>query len=131
MVLRDVLHILESWAPKEIAWDRDNIGLQVGSAQKRVRRALVTVDVTDAVITEARRMNIDVIITHHPLVFQPLRAINGTERVGRLLTEIVKSNIAVYALHTNLDFTQKGVSFSLAERLALERVEVLHQHHKI
>ena len=93
-----------------------------------VRRVLVTLDVTDTVIDEARRKNIDVIISHHPLIFQPLRTIHSDERTGRLLSRLVRANIAMYAFHTNLDFTAGGVSYSLAEQLALTQVKTLHQH---
>ena len=131
MVLLDIQHILDSWTPKDIAWERDNVGLQIGSVHQRVRKILVTLDVTDAVINEARRKNVDVIISHHPLIFHPVKAINSNDRVGRLLSELIKSNIALYILHTNLDFTYNGISFSLAERLGLHNVEVLHQHYQI
>src|SRR5207247_2030585 len=77
------------------------------------------------------RKKVDLIITHHPLIFKPIRTILLEDRVGRLLSEIMKNDIAVYALHTNLDFTQNGVSFSLAERIGLGKVSVLHQHHRI
>src|SRR5437016_3692836 len=131
MILRDIVELLESWAPKEIAWDKDNVGLLAGSARSRVRRILVTVDITNEVVDEARRNKVDLIITHHPLIFKPIRTILLEDRVGRLLSEIMKNDIAVYALHTNLDFTQHGVSFSLAERIGLGQVNVLHEHHRI
>lgn len=125
MIVRDIQRIIEAWAPKELAWERDNVGLQVGSPTKRVGRILVTLDVTDRVVLEARRMNADLIVSHHPLLFRPLAAIDTDERIGRLVAMLTRHNIALYSAHTNLDFASGGVSFSLAARLGLRSVEVL------
>ncbi len=131
MVLQDLQQILEARAPREIAWERDNVGVQTGSNQQRVRSILVTLDVTDAVINEAIRKKISVIISHHPLIFQPIKTLNANTRTGRLLTKLLASKIALYVMHTNLDFTEEGVSFSLATQLQLHQTEVLHQHYQI
>src|SRR5689334_10744986 len=128
MHLQDLLNILEAWAPREIAWERDNVGLQVGSIRRNVRRVLVTLDVTDRVVDEARRKKIDLIISHHPLIFQPLKALRSEDRTARLLTRLIEKNIALYALHTNSDFTTGGVSFALAEELSLHSVRILQPH---
>ena len=128
MFLQDLLNILEAWAPRHIAWERDNVGLQVGSVRRKIRRVLVTLDVTDRVIDEARRKKIDVIISHHPLIFRPLKALRSEDRTARLLTRLIEENIALYALHTNLDFTTGGVSFALAEELSLHNVRILQPH---
>jgi dinuclear metal center YbgI/SA1388 family protein len=126
MVLQDLLHICEHWAPPQLAWERDNVGLQAGARTQRIRKVLVTLDVTDTVIDEAQRKRVDLLISHHPLIFEPLRSICRDERTGRLLAKLVKAGIALYVLHTNLDFTRGGVSFSLAEKLSLQEVKVLH-----
>ncbi|HTK81953.1 MAG TPA: Nif3-like dinuclear metal center hexameric protein [Bacteroidota bacterium] len=128
MYLQDLLNILEAWAPRDIAWERDNVGLQVGSMRRNVRNVLVTLDVTDRVVDEARRKKIDLIISHHPLIFQPLKTLRTEDRTARLLTRLIEENIALYALHTNLDFTTGGVSFALAEELSLQSVRVLQPH---
>jgi dinuclear metal center YbgI/SA1388 family protein len=129
MRLGDIQQILESWAPKELAWERDNVGLQIGSAGKRISKILVALDVTDEVISEASRKKIDLIISHHPLLFHPLKSINEEERVGRLVNALCRQKIALYAMHTNLDFTANGVSFSLAKKLRLNNARVLQQQH--
>ncbi|HEV8537867.1 MAG TPA: Nif3-like dinuclear metal center hexameric protein, partial [Bacteroidota bacterium] len=131
MLLREIQDILESWAPEELAWERDNTGLQIGSGRRQVNKILVTLDITDALIREARKKNIDVIISHHPLIFQAASAVNTGSRMGRLLSELIKLGIDLYTMHTNLDFTHNGVSFSLAERIGLQEVEVLDQKHRI
>ena len=125
MTIRDVQKIIESWAPKELAWERDNVGLQVGSSGKKVSKILVALDVTDELIAEARRKRVDLLVTHHPLLFHPLRSVDNDERVGRLVTALIKSDIALYAAHTNLDFTRNGVSATLAGKLGLYRLDIL------
>jgi dinuclear metal center YbgI/SA1388 family protein len=125
MVFRDLQQILETWAPRELAWEEDNVGAQIGTAGKTVRSILVALDVTDEVVAEAKRKRCDAIVTHHPLFFRPLRSINADRRVERLATELVRNDIALYAAHTNLDFTPRGVSETLAGRLELLDVTVL------
>lgn len=125
MVFRDLQQILETWAPKELAWEQDNVGAQIGASGKNIRSILVALDVTDEVVAEAKRKRCDVIVTHHPLIFRPLRSINADRRVERLATELIRNGIALYAAHTNLDYTPKGVSETLAGQLELRDVTVL------
>lgn len=125
MTVRDVQHILESWAPKEIAWERDNVGMQVGSYEKKVRKILLALDLTPEVVEEARKKKVDVIVTHHPLLFRPVKSITPDDRVGRLILDLIENGVALYSAHTNLDFTRDGVSFALAERLGLKNISFL------
>lgn len=120
MNVRDVADILEEWAPRSIAWDGDNIGLQVGRGDAAVRGILVALEATDAVILEARRRRASLIVSHHPLVFRPLRAVATDTPEGRRIGELLRAGIALYAAHTNLDFASGGTSFALAERLGIE-----------
>ncbi len=131
MVVRDVEELLESWAPRQIAWERDNVGLQCGSPGRRVRRVMVTLDVTDAVLAEAEKKRVDLIVSHHPLLFHPLKAIGPDDRVGRLITQLVKENIALIVAHTNLDFARDGVSFALAGRLGLRDIGFLYNDQRV
>ena len=131
MTVRDIQHILESWAPKEIAWERDNVGLLIGTPNHRVRNILVSLDVTDEIVDEARAKRIDLIISHHPLLFHSLKTIRGDDRVGRIVTALIHYGIALYAAHTNLDFTQSGVSFTLAERLKLQHIDFLQKNQSV
>ncbi len=127
MIVRDVQHILESFAPKELAWERDNVGLQVGSPGKKVNNILVALDVSDELIAEARRKRVELLVTHHPLLFQPLRSVDNENRIGRLVTALIRNDIALYAAHTNLDFTRNGVNAALAGKLGLRDVTVLQE----
>ncbi len=130
VTLRGIEEIFKKWAPYEIAWKHDNVGLQVGSYNQKIRSILVTLDVTDEVIEEARKKSIDLIISHHPLLYHPLKNIVVDERIGRMVKELVRNNILLYSAHTNLDFTKNGVSIALAEKLNLKNVDFLlkNQH---
>jgi|ERR1041384_4582977 dinuclear metal center YbgI/SA1388 family protein len=127
MTVRDVHDILNAWAPKETAWERDNVGLQVGSMARRVRTILVALDMTDEVLAEARDKKVDLIVTHHPLLFHPAGKVTLDDRVGRLVYRLAESGIALYSAHTNLDAARGGVSFALAGRLRLQEPEFLEQ----
>lgn len=131
MKVRDISAILEEWAPPEIAWEGDNIGLQVGRGGDPVRRILVALDVTDAVIREARQRRASLIVSHHPLVFRPLRAIATDTPEGRHIAELLRHGIALYAAHTNLDFAAGGTSFALAERLGIAGARFLSTPYRV
>lgn len=125
MLVRDVQRWLEAWAPRHIAWEKDNVGLLVGSPLQTVRGILATLDVSPAVIEEARRKNANLIISHHPLLFRPVRRITPDDDAGRCLSLLLRHDISLYAAHTNLDFTRGGTSFALAEVLGLREVDFL------
>ena len=128
MTIRDIAGIIEDWAPQAIAWEKDNIGLQIGDGNKRVRNILLALEVNSEVIREAKRKSVDLIITHHPLIFRPLESLDTSEDVGKFVHELIQSSISVYSAHTNLDFTQGGVSFALAEKLELRNTDFLLRH---
>jgi dinuclear metal center YbgI/SA1388 family protein len=119
MVLSDLYKILESWAPTAIAWERDNVGLQIGSPDQRIKKILVALDITDQVVDEAVRKKVDTVISHHPLYFHFPRSLRTDERLGRLSVKIIRAGLSVYSIHTNLDYASGGVSTALAEALNL------------
>ena len=125
MKVMDVEHIIEQWAPRWTAWERDNVGLQIGDRTRRVRRILVCLDVTPGVIAEAVRRNADMIVAHHPLLFRPPTSITSSDLTGSMILTLAKHDIAVYAAHTNLDAATGGVNFALAEALNLSHIRFL------
>jgi len=131
MIINDIAQIIEAWAPKEISWEKDNVGLQVGTPHKRIKKILVTLDVTPEVIAEANRKNVDLIISHHPLIFNPIKSVNNNKPFDNLLTSLIKNDIALYSAHTNLDFTKDGVSFSLAKKIGLINIDFLLKNYRI
>lgn len=131
MKVRDVAAILEAWAPPEIAWEADNVGLQVGRKDDPVRGILVSLEITDGVVREARRRKASLIVSHHPLIFRPLRSVALETAEGRIIAELLRHGIAAYAAHTNLDFASGGTSFVLAERLGLSGNRFLHTPYRL
>ncbi len=126
MRCKDIFDRIEQWAPREIAWERDNAGLQVGSADREVKKLLLTLDLTEPALNKAVEQNCSLILTHHPLLFNPLRKIDTfTDSKSRLIEKLIKNDITLYSAHTNLDYTKDGVSFELASRLQLNNVKFL------
>lgn len=126
MICKDVIYYLESWAPKEIAWERDNVGLQVGAASRRLKNILLSLDLTSNVIDEAVNRDCNFIITHHPLLFNPLYKIDTeNDQTSKMVEQLVKNNITLYSTHTNLDSVKNGVSFQLASKLKLQNLSFL------
>ena len=121
----DIGQALEGWAPRDSAQEYDNVGLQVGDARRAVSRALIALDLTPSVLDEARRHNAGLIVTHHPLLFHPLRSVTADGFVSSLALRLAESGIALYSIHTNLDAALGGVSFALAEQLGLEDTRFL------
>ncbi len=125
MTVRELAAALEAWAPPGSKLSYDAVGLQVGDPDRRVETVLVALDLTPAVVDEAEAMGADLIVTHHPLLFKPLKRLVPTDFVSGLAYRLAQSGIAYYAIHTNLDAAPGGVSFALAEHLGLESVRFL------
>ena len=123
----DIFNIMENLAPSYLAEGWDNSGLQVGDPQGAVERILLTIDVNPAVAREAADRGASLIISHHPLMFKPPRAINIRQPLGELISFLIRNNITVFASHTNLDAAAGGVNSILAEKLGLTGTAVLQQ----
>ena len=125
MKVRDIASAIESFAPLSLQESYDNSGLVVGRYDDEVQKALLAVDVTDEVIDEALAEGCDMIITHHPIIFHPLKRFNSASYVERAVERAIRHNIVLYACHTNLDSAVGGLSWRVAEMLAMESVRVL------
>lgn len=126
MKCNEIFKYLESWAPKEIAWKNDNVGLQVGSANRKVENIILCLEVNMQVIEQAVKKKCNLIISHHPLIFHPLKKIDvGRNKDSAIIEKLIKNDITLYSAHTNLDFTKDGVSFELAKKLKLQNVKFL------
>lgn len=125
MKIREITDVIERFAP--LAWQEgyDNAGLIVGAPDNPVHRALLTVDVTEAVLDEAERTGCDLVIAHHPLIFHPLKRLNGATPIERCVARALRSGIAIYACHTNLDSAPGGMSWRLAEMLGIGSLRLL------
>lgn len=118
----DIIAAMEQIAPPRLAEDWDNCGLQTGSLNWPVRSLWVALDPHPAVIDQAARQGVDMLITHHPLLFQPVRRIDTDTPIGAVLQTVLSSRIAVYAAHTNLDSAVGGMNDLLAERVGLKEM---------
>ena len=131
MTVSDVHRIISAWAPKDIAWEKDNIGLQIGDYAAAVKGILVCLDVTPKVVAEAAKRKANLIISHHPLLFRPPKSITPQDEVGKTIRALIEKSINLYSAHTNLDFTSGGTSFALAEALGLKNTEFLHSTYRV
>lgn len=127
ITLRDILTVLDTAAPFSLAESWDNVGLMVGDPSQKVSAVLIGLDPTADLLTEALENGADLIITHHPVIFHPLKSIRTDQPVGHFLAQALKKDIAVIACHTNLDVIQNGVSQILAEKIGLTAVTPVAQ----
>ena len=111
----EIIQLFEQFAPKHLALDGDKIGLLIGTLNKPVKNILIALDVTDEVVDEAIEKNVQLIISHHPLIYHPLKTIRTEDAYGNIITKLIKHDIAVYAAHTNLDIADGGVNDMLCE----------------
>ena len=121
----DLTAHLESVAPLGYQEPYDNSGLLVGTPEKEVCHALLSLDCTEAVVDEAVELGCDIIISHHPIVFKGLKRFNGSTYVERVIMKAIKNDIAIYAIHTNLDNVMGGVNSKIASRLGLCNTRIL------
>jgi dinuclear metal center YbgI/SA1388 family protein len=125
MRLSVLIKHLEACAPANYQEDYDNSGLLIGSPDQDVHAALVALDCTEQIIDEAITQGCNLIITHHPIVFKGLKKITGKTYVERVVLKAIRHNIALYAIHTNLDHVKNGVNGVICERLGLQNLKVL------
>jgi len=116
---------LEKWAPPALQESYDNAGLLTGSPDWEATGALITLDVTEEVVQEAVRKNANLIIAHHPIIFRGLKKLTGSNYVERTVIAALKNDVAIYAIHTNLDNVITGVNRKIADRLGLGHVKIL------
>ncbi len=127
MKVYEVLNILDEWAPFETAEEFDNVGLLVGDADDEVSGILIALDLTIDVIEEAKDIGANLIVTHHPVIFDPMTDMTPETSQGRVVRLLVKSAISVISAHTNLDMADGGVSDTLAEALELDEIKRVEQ----
>lgn len=127
MLCKEIIKYIEDWAPLEIAWEKDNVGLQVGNPSGKIIGVLLALEFTEYVLKESLSRKCNLIITHHPFIFNPIKKLNfQSDTSAKLIRELIKNNINLYSAHTNLDFTKDGVSFRLAQIIGLKEISFLH-----
>ena len=128
--VRDMERMLFDWAPAELAINGDNVGQLVGDPYAPVRKVLVSLDITEAVVKEALEIGADLIVAHHPVMncaWEPVQTVRTDTRQGRILTQLLRASISAICMHTNLDAADGGVNDILAQRLGLQDVEPFNE----
>lgn len=125
MNVNDVIQKLESWADPSLQESYDNSRLIVGDPKNEVSGVLVTLDATEDVVDEAISKGCNLILAHHPIVFGGLKSFTGKNYVERTVIKAIKNDVAIYALHTNLDNVQSGVNQKMGEKLGIENGRIL------
>jgi len=131
MKLSQLTNYLETIAPLAYQEDYDNAGLIVGTPDQEIRQVLISLDCTEAVVDEAIATNSQVIVSHHPIVFKGLKKFNSKTYVERVVEKAIRNNIAIYAIHTNLDNILPGVNARICAMLEVENCRILAPKHNL
>lgn len=123
--IRDIVFHLESIAPPSYQESYDNSGLLTGNPGQNVTGVLCTLDVTEAVVQEAIDANCNLIVAHHPIIFKGLKSLTGKNHVERTVIKAIKNDIAIYAIHTNLDHIHTGVNKRISDKIGLTNTRIL------
>lgn len=131
MKIKEVVSALEKFAPLPLQADYDNAGMQIGLTEAEVSGALLCLDVNEQIVDEAIAKGCNLVVAHHPLIFQKLRRITGDDYVQRTVMKAIKNDVAVVAMHTNLDSATGGVNFKMAEKMGLQDMALIGSRQNI
>lgn len=123
----DITQIIENLAPLSYAYKWDNVGLQLGSKEDSVTTVLTTLEITEDILDEAIKNNVSMIVTHHPMIFSPLKKIIKEDMKGKLIYKAIQNNISIYAAHTNIDAASGGLNDYIANRLNIKDTKILEE----
>lgn len=125
MILKDIIKIIENEYPKNLAMQWDNVGLLAGNEENEIKTVLLTLDITPKVVEEAIKINADLILSHHPLLFEGVKCFAENNPKMNMYAKIIRNNISVYSAHTNMDTAPNGINQKLAELFGFSDIEVL------
>lgn len=120
-----IMEAFEQLAPLHMAETWDNIGMLVGTNEREIKSIYIALDPTDEVINDAISKNVDLLLTHHPLIFKPLKSVTNEDFIGRRIISLIKSNITYYTMHTNFDVSV--MADLAADYLKLSNIEILEK----
>jgi len=126
----EIIRFIEKMAPPETILHGDRVGLQIGDPEREVKKILVALTPTAGVAKEAVERGADMLITHHPILFEPVDSISPATETGRILLTLAEARVTAFAAHTNLDGAPDGVTAALMEKLGFTEWELLHRHHQ-
>jgi len=125
MKISQIIGALEEFAPLPLQDGFDNAGLQVGDISQKAKGVLLCLDITEEVIDEAIELDCNLIVSHHPLLFKPIKSLTGKTYIERCVIKACKYDLVIYSAHTNLDNAHRGVNFRLAEKIGLQNIRIL------
>jgi len=125
MKLTKIIDSLEKWAPPIYQESYDNSGLLIGNKKNEIKGCLISLDCTEKVIDEALKKGCNLIISHHPLIFEPIKSIISDSWISRTIEKAIKNNINIYAFHTNLDNVITGVNKKISDLIGLKNISIL------
>lgn len=123
MLCREIMQVIEASYPRDAALDFDNVGLLAGRAEKEVKKVYIALDAMDIVIDHAVEEGADLLITHHPLIFSPLKKVTDEDFISRRIVKLIQNDISYYAMHTNYDVL--GMAELSEKVLGIRDTEVL------
>ncbi|TCT15577.1 dinuclear metal center YbgI/SA1388 family protein [Natranaerovirga pectinivora] len=121
---KKIIDFIEELTPPKYAYEWDNVGLLIGEKDQEVKKIMVALDATENVVDEAVKNKVDLLITHHPMVFKGVKRITTDDFLGRKILKLIRHNISLYAAHTNLDAVG-SLSDLLSKKLKLQNIELL------
>jgi len=122
MGIKDIIREIEEYAPLALQESYDNAGVQVGDVDQQATGVLLCLDVVESIIDEACRLNCNLIISHHPLIFNPLKSLTGKNYIERCIIKAIQREIVIYSAHTNLDNAFGGTNYKIAEKIGLQNI---------
>ena len=126
MKIKDIAQCIEEFAPLCLQESYDNSGLSIGESGREVKKALICLDVTDAIIEEAIKESCDIIISHHPVIFgNGIKHIRDDNMTERIVKAAIKNDIAIYSAHTNLDNYYNGLNLMLCDKLGVRNTKII------
>lgn len=125
MILKELISILETWAPPSYQESYDNSGLIFGNPESEISGVILSLDCIESTIQEAIDKKCNVVIAHHPIVFKGLKKLTGKNYIERTVIKAIQNNIAIYAIHTNLDSISTGVNKKFADKIGIKNPQIL------
>jgi dinuclear metal center YbgI/SA1388 family protein len=125
MKIKEIIQFLENLAPLSLQESYDNAGLIIGNGEAECTGIITSLDVTESVVEEALKRNCNLIVAHHPIIFRGIKKLNGKNYVERTVISAIKNDVAIYAIHTNLDNIIEGVNKKIADKLHLQNCKTL------
>lgn len=128
MKANNIIELIENFCPKLLAYPWDNVGLLCGDSKKEVKKVFLTLDTNLTTVREAISKDADMIISHHPILFEKINRIDYTTSEGQMLKLLIENNIPLFAAHTNMDTAKGGINDRLAQMFNLTDIKILDQH---